>query len=413
MTLDETLAVNPSATNLTARSIHYLLPAARTVICVAESVPSALRLAWRDTSAPALSRLRSPMTRFTTGMSGGTRTFTSPSLCLRIISRPLTSFTVTSSTCSTLALVMVAPLSGAEARGRCPSPVPRWSSEKTWTSDAKKLPSACFAAVVPKYMPLVFSEIFIDTSPRTMVLSVTTILTSPAGVATIRSRSLRNPTVPLIAVGGDVCALSAAIFGANRNNPPAISAGPRAKLPIPCFMIQLLFYCEAHGRRILEPKPLPQTTSRAGNLWAASTIFVPKKRSAGHCVTKFLPFVLGTRLAVTRYYYGYQRHSQLLRRRRQLELAGKNLVSRTAQCSQSARARATAQADFRRPEARVVCHDERVGKRSAKGRLIGEHPPSHAILALRFQALARVFFVSRDHAPRHCRVSTDPMPPRR
>jgi hypothetical protein len=41
---------------------------------------------------------------------------------------------------------------------------------------------------------------------------------------------------------------------------------------------------------------------------ASPTIFVPKKRASGDGVTKFLPFVLGTLLAHTHYYYGYKAH---------------------------------------------------------------------------------------------------------
>jgi hypothetical protein len=41
---------------------------------------------------------------------------------------------------------------------------------------------------------------------------------------------------------------------------------------------------------------------------ASPTIFVPKTRASGDGVTKFLPFVLGTPLAHTHYYYGYKGH---------------------------------------------------------------------------------------------------------
>jgi hypothetical protein len=50
------------------------------------------------------------------------------------------------------------------------------------------------------------------------------------------------------------------------------------------------------------------TMSRLAIYGRLSDDFVPKKRASGDGVAKFLPFVLGTPLALIHYYYAYKGH---------------------------------------------------------------------------------------------------------
>ena len=62
---------------------------------------------------------------------------------------------------------------------------------------ARKVPSGCFSAVAPTYIPEVISENFTGSSPRIIVLSPNFTTTGPLLAITVRSEPVIEDIVPL------------------------------------------------------------------------------------------------------------------------------------------------------------------------------------------------------------------------